>query len=179
MSGDTGYDLDETDIDLIETIDADYDVSLNEISETLGLSKSAIHYRLKKLKESGVIEGITADIDPVAFGLVMTAITEVSVRHESGYAANIGEQLATIPGVDQVFYTMGNVDFVVLSRVQNRSQLNALIDAMVEIEGVQETASRFIMREIETGPGSLPELTDGMRENLLENRPTSALSEIE
>lgn len=45
--------FDETDLELLETIEADYDVSLDTLASELGLSKSAIHYRLNKLKENG------------------------------------------------------------------------------------------------------------------------------
>lgn len=159
-------DLDETDVRLLEVIDEDFDISLGELSDELELSKSAIHYRLRKLKDAGVVEGITADINPTALGLTMTSITQVSVKHETGYARDIGQQLSMIHGVDQVFYTMGDVDFVVISRVQNRDQLNELIDAMVDIDGVNETSSRFVMREIDAGEGSLPMLTEKMRSNI-------------
>jgi len=97
-----------------------------------------------------VITDISANIDPHALGMSMVSITEVYVYHESGYADDIGDELANLPGVQQVFYTMGDVDFIVISRVQNHEQMNELIDKIVAIEGVNETSSRFVMRELKT-----------------------------
>ena len=161
--------LDETDLAILERVEADFDVSLETLADDLDLSKSAIHYRLNKLKENGVIQGITADVDPLAFGLEMVAITDVTVTHERGYAADIGESLSDLDGVDQVYYTMGDVDFVVISRVQSRDQLNDLIDRMIAIDGVNETSSRFVMREFENDRGVAANLTEDARATVLDS----------
>ncbi len=103
----TQQDLDETDLAIIERVEEDFDVSLETLADELDLSKSAVHYRLNKLKDSDVIKGVSADVDPLAFGLEMVAITDVSVAHESGYSENIGEELNDLEGVERVYYTMG------------------------------------------------------------------------
>jgi len=164
-------DLDETDLAILERVEEDFDVSLETLAEELDLSKSAIHYRLNKLKDNGVIRGVTADVDPMAFGLEMVSITDVSVTHEQGYSEDVGESLSAIDGVEQVFYTMGDVDFVAISRVQTREQLNDLVERMVAIEGVNETSSRFVMREFESEGSVTGTLTDDAREAVL--RPSS------
>lgn len=164
----TAPNLDETDLAILERVEADFDVSLETLAEELDLSKSAIHYRLNKLKDNDVIRGITADVDPLAFGLEMVAITDVSVTHEQGYSEDIGEALAGLEGVDQVYYTLGDVDFVVISRVQTREQLNELIDRIVAIGGVNETSSKFVMREFENERSVTANLTPAAREAVLE-----------
>ncbi|MDY6818058.1 MAG: Lrp/AsnC family transcriptional regulator [Halobacteriales archaeon] len=161
-------DLDETDLALLEYIESDFDVNLEELSEELGLSKSAIHYRINKLREENIIQGVSAELDPLAFGLNMMMITEVSVTHERGYAEDIGEQLAAVDGVQQVYYTMGDVDFVVISRVQNRDQMNELLDVIVGIDGVNETSSRFVMQEMSPTGGTLSNMSEQMRETVLD-----------
>ncbi|MFC6987943.1 Lrp/AsnC family transcriptional regulator [Haloplanus sp. GCM10025708] len=161
-------DLDETDLAILERIEDDFDVSLKTLSDELDISQSAIHYRLNKLKEKGVIEGVTADVDPLAFGLEMVAITDVSVTHETGYSQNIGEKLVDIRGVERVYYTMGDVDFVVLSRVQTRDQLNDLVDRVVALEGVNETSSKFVMQEFDSDAAVVANLTPEARDAVLD-----------
>ncbi|MFB6243996.1 MAG: Lrp/AsnC family transcriptional regulator [Halobaculum sp.] len=160
--------LDDVDLELLEYIEDDFDVNLEELSNRLGLSKSAIHYRLNKLRDKGIIEGVSADLHPMAFGLNMMMISDISVTHESGYADEIGSRLSDIDGVQQVYYTMGDVDFVVLSRAQNRTQMNQLIDQMVDIEGVNETSSRFVMKELKTDRKTLGNMSAEMREAIIE-----------
>jgi DNA-binding Lrp family transcriptional regulator len=168
MNDRTSTDFDDVDLALLESIESDFDVSLETLAEELGLSKSAVHYRVNKLKDKGVITGVTADIDPEPFGLEMVAITEVSVTHEEGYSEDIGRELADIEGVEQVYYTMGDVDFVTITRVQNRDQMNDVIESMVAIDGVNETSSRFVMNEIESDASVLTNMSDDIREVLLD-----------
>lgn len=165
--GELDPNLDETDIAILRQVEIDSDVNLEQLSDALGLSKSAIHYRLNKLKDNDVITSISANVDPLPLGLNMLMITEVSVSHERGYADEIGEALTDVDGVYQVYYTMGQVDFIVHSRVQNREQMNQLIDDIIAIDGVNETSSRFVMKELKTGNHTVTSMSDEMIENLL------------
>ncbi|WP_373188770.1 Lrp/AsnC family transcriptional regulator [Halolamina sp.] len=167
MSDSDAVDFDEMDLELLRCVESDFDVSLDVLSDKLGLSKSAIHYRLNKLKDNGVIRGVTADLDPLSFGLDMVAITELTVRHEEGYSEDIGTALAAVDGVEQVYYTMGNVDFVAIFRVQDRAQMNDVIDEMVGIDGVNETSSRFVMDEIQPEAKVMPSVSESVEESLL------------
>lgn len=160
--------LDDVDLELLERVETDFDVNLEELSEELDLSKSAVHYRLTKLRENGIVTGVTADLDPLAFGLNMAMITNVNVDHEQGYSEDIGDQLADIPGVNRVYYTMGDVDFVVVARLQNRDQMNRLIDDIVAVDGVNSTSSRFVMKELKTDDRSLANMSEDMKAAVLD-----------
>ena len=170
MSESTGNraDLDEVDVELLSYIERNNDVNLEKLSEELGLSKSAVHYRLQKHRDEEVIQQVSADLDPLAFGFNMLMITEVSVTHEPDYATEIGDEFTEVPGVQQVYYTMGDVDFVVISRTQNREQMNDLINTIVSIDGINETSSRFVMAEIQPGGGILENISEPMRTNILD-----------
>ncbi|ELY91783.1 AsnC family transcriptional regulator [Natrialba hulunbeirensis JCM 10989] len=161
-------DLDETDIEILKRLEKSDDKNLEELSDELGLSKSAIHYRVTNLKQSDVITTISADVDPHALDLSMLLFTEVTVSHESGYAEDVGESLTEIDGVNHVYYMMGDVDFIVISRVQNHDQMHALIDDIVEIDGVNETSSRFVIQELETGGQLIDNMSDEMVDQVVE-----------
>lgn len=168
--GATPFDnLDETDLAILKQIESDFDVSLETVAQKLDLSKSAVHYRVKKLNENGVIRGVTADVDPLALGLEMVAINDVSVLHEEGYSENIGETIMSIQGVEEVYYTMGDTDFVAVSRVQTRDQLNSLIEKIVSIDGVNETSSKFVMEEFHDNRNISSNLTQVGRERILDS----------
>jgi DNA-binding Lrp family transcriptional regulator len=161
-------DLDEVDLEILQQVEDDFDVSLETVAQELGLSKSAVHYRIKKLKEEGIIKSVTADVDPFALGLEVVAITDVSVTHREGYSENIGAEITAIDGVEQVYYTMGDVDFVAVSRVQTRDQLNGLIEKIVAIDGVNETSSKFVLEEFHDTRSVSGNLTRAGRETILD-----------
>ena len=159
--------LDRHDLALLELVEDDFDMSLEEIASGLDLSKSSVHYRLKKLRDQGIIKSVTADINMPALGLSMEMITEVMVSHETGYAENIGSDLSDIEGVAEVYYTMGDVDFLVISRAQNRKQMNELLDNIVGIKGVNETSSRFVMKNLKSDRKPVSSLSDEARSNII------------
>lgn len=164
----TDADLDEVDLEILQQVEDDFDVSLETVAQELGLSKSAVHYRIKKLKEKGIIKSVTADVDPFALGLEVVSITDVSVTHREGYSENIGAEIMAIDGVEQVYYTMGDVDFVAVSRVQTRDQLNELIERIVAIDGVNETSSKFVLEEFHDTRSVSGNLTRSGRERILD-----------
>ena len=93
---------------------------------------------------------MSADIDPLALRLDMVIIAEVSVAHESGYAEDIGQSLTAIDGVFQVYYTMGDVDEI------------------VTIDGVNKTASEFVMRELKTSTRTVENMSEEMVRNAVD-----------
>lgn len=165
----SGLDFDEIDLAILERVENDFDVSLETLASELDVSKSTVHYRLNKLKENGVIQGITANVDPLSLGLEMVSITDISVTHETGYAEDIGEKLIALKDVDRVYSTMGDVDFVVISRVQSRNQLNDLIDRIITIDEVNETSSTFVMKEFQHDRGVAGNLSDKARDIVLDS----------
>ncbi|ADD07478.1 Lrp/AsnC family transcription regulator (plasmid) [Natrialba magadii ATCC 43099] len=161
--------LDETDVGILARVEQSSEMNLEELAEELELSKSTIHYRLTKLKDNEVITATASTVDPHALGLDMLVFTDVTVSHESGYAADIGEAIAEIDGVSQVYYVMGDIDFIVISRVQTHDQLHALIDDIVEIAGVNETSSQFVIQEVKTDGRVIANMSDEMIGTVLES----------
>lgn len=70
-------------------------------------------------------------------------------------------------GVYQVYYTMGDVDFVVILRTQDRNQMYNLIDEIIAIDGVNETSSHFVMKELQREDQVVNNMSDEMVENVL------------
>ncbi|XVH33222.1 Lrp/AsnC family transcriptional regulator (plasmid) [Haloferacaceae archaeon DSL9] len=156
--------LDEKDLAILEIVEQDFDMSLETLASELEISKSAVHYRLNNLRERGVIRKTVADIDPAALGLTLIVISEVSVEHERGYAEEVGQKLSEIDYVQHVYYTMGDTDFVVISRMQTREQMNRVINDIVGIDSVKETSSTFVMDEVLEEKGYLRSLPSEGRE---------------
>ena len=161
-------DLDRSDLEIVRELERSDEKNLEELADDLGLSKSTVHYRLNRLKEAGVITEISANVDPHALGMSMTVITEVYVSHESGYAEEIADELVDVAGVQEVYYTMGDVDFVVVARVQNHEQMNELIDEIVAVDGVNETSSRFVMRELKRDDRIVETMSEGMIDRVID-----------
>lgn len=58
-------------------------ISNRELAARVGLAESTTHERLRRLVESGVITGFTAEVDPAALGRPMQALIAVQLRPQS------------------------------------------------------------------------------------------------
>lgn len=145
--------LDERDIKILFAI-ADQETDNTErLHEQTGIPKSTVHYRLQNLKEEGVITNDLYELDLDKVGLGLTVISEVWAEFDEGYHERVGEHLADIEGVNQVYFTMGDTDFVVIGRLTSRDMVEKLIENYESIDEINRTSSKFVITTIKTSEG--------------------------
>ncbi|MFW6347622.1 MAG: hypothetical protein ACOC2C_03295, partial [Cyclonatronaceae bacterium] len=67
-------------------------------------------------------------------GYGITPAWQVLARYERGYQRIVGEKLSAIPGVCDVYFTMGDTDFIVVAHLPNREFVESLIMAYESID---------------------------------------------
>ncbi|QLG48493.1 Lrp/AsnC family transcriptional regulator [Natrinema halophilum] len=147
--------MDEKDIQILATIAREGTASPDKIEEAIGIPKSTVHYRLNQLRESGVIENDLYDIDLEKVGLSITLISEVWAEFGEGYHDTVGEKLADVEGVNQVYFTMGATDFVVIAHVANRESVESLVEDYESIDEIERTSSKFVITTVKDEPNPL------------------------
>lgn len=140
--------MDQKDIQVLAAIAELGTGSSEKISDETGIPKSTVHYRLDNLREEGVITNDLFDVDLSEVGLNITLITEVMAEYEEGYHDRVGEKLGDVEGVNQVYFTMGDTDFVVISHLSNRGMVEDLIQQFETIEEISRTSSKFVIKRI-------------------------------
>ncbi len=136
--------FEERDLKILKCIEQNGNCNLDEIAETTGMSRSTVHYRLKKYRKMGLIKGIFAELDPQKLGLDITTITFVNVRYDTSSAEEIGERLASISGVFAVYYVLGDYDFIIVAKAKDRDDLKRILREIHSIEGVIKTGTHFV-----------------------------------
>ncbi|WP_411964748.1 Lrp/AsnC family transcriptional regulator [Haloferax sp. YSMS24] len=136
--------MDERDVRLLKAI-ADLGTgSPEKLHEETGIPVSTIHYRLNNLKDDGVIENDLYDIDLESFGLGVTVVVEVLADYSGPYE-EVGNQLLEIEGVTQLYFTMGETDFIVVAQLANSDRVERLINDFEAIPEVERTNSTFVI----------------------------------
>lgn len=143
-----GLDLDQKDLDILAAIGTRKATSSKEISDETGIPKSTVHYRIQQLRESGVLKNDLFELDIEKVGLSVTIISEVFAEFEEGYQTSVGEKLAEVEGVNQVYFTMGDTDFVVISHLTDREMVTRLVEDFEAIDGIQRTSSKFVIEPV-------------------------------
>ena len=102
--------LDDTDWRLLEALQADGRASYADLGRLVGLSPSAVTERVRRLEEARVITGYTAQVDPEALGLTITAL--VRLRYPHGNYRPFRDLLATTPEIGEAHHVTGDDCFV-------------------------------------------------------------------
>ncbi|WP_306061289.1 Lrp/AsnC family transcriptional regulator [Natronococcus wangiae] len=158
--------LDERDIEILCAIAEHESFSTEDLHEITEIPKSTVHYRIQNMKESGVIKNDLFEIDREKLGLEITIISEVWAEFGEGYHEEIGRKLAEIEGVNEVYFTMGDTDFVVISRLTSRDMVEGLVEEYEAIDEIRRTSSKFAITTIKED-ASIGMIRDYEKEMLL------------
>jgi len=132
----TRVDLDEIDIVLLESLQADDRLSYAELGASVGLSISGVNARLKKLQSSGVIRKFAAQLDPLAVGLDLCAFIQIVLErpeHDTGFL----EVVSRTPEILECHHVTGDYSYLIKVRVRSTSELERLISNVIkQVPGV-------------------------------------------
>lgn len=140
--------MDEKDIRILKTALVIGTSSPDKIQQHTDIPKSTVHYRLDQLREEEILKNDLFDMDLEKLGLSLTIISDVKAEFEEGYHKIVGEKLAEVEGVNQVYFTMGDTDFVVIGHVTNRAMVESIIESYQSINEIQRTSSKFVISTV-------------------------------
>jgi Lrp/AsnC family transcriptional regulator for asnA, asnC and gidA len=117
-----------------------------EIARACGISGAAIHQRIKKLEEAGIISGSKFTVQPKAVGFDICAFVGILLDKPNVYN-NVIKELEKIPEIVECHFTTGTWALLVkIYCVDNNHLMNVLVNKMQNISGVGRTES-FISLE--------------------------------
>src|SRR3990167_5781309 len=75
--------LDRTDRSIVAMLAEDSRITNQELARRVGLAPSTSLERVRRLRESGVILGVHAEVDPAALGVGVEALVSVRMRQHT------------------------------------------------------------------------------------------------
>jgi Lrp/AsnC family transcriptional regulator, leucine-responsive regulatory protein len=114
---------------LLSALARDGRASFTELAERVGLSVSAVHQRVRRLEQRGLITGYAAKVDAKAVGLPLTAfvsITPMDVAQPDDAPA----RLAHLTAIEACHSVAGMESYILKVRVASPDALEALLAAI-------------------------------------------------
>jgi DNA-binding Lrp family transcriptional regulator len=112
--------MDEKDLEILKLVQSDARLTAEALGIEIGLSPPAVQKRLKKLRETDVIEREIAVLSSVKLGRGMTLIVQVMLERESRrHLDDFKRRMRTAPAVQQCYYATGEADFILVVIVQD------------------------------------------------------------
>lgn len=148
--------MDSTDLQIVDLLRANGRLSREQIAREISLSRPAVHERIKRLEEHGVIRGYAADVDWNALGKPLTAFIFVRTAgascNDTGYA--ILEQSDSDALVQECHRVTGEWCMLLKVRVASPLALQALLDRIRLVPGVQGTMTSIALSALHEGMAS-------------------------
>jgi Lrp/AsnC family leucine-responsive transcriptional regulator len=116
----------DVDRELMRALARDGRASYTELAERVGLSVSAVHQRVRRLEQRGLITGYAAQLDAKALGLPMSAfvsITPIDVAQPDDAPA----RLAHLTAIEACHSVAGVESYILKVRVAGPDALEALL----------------------------------------------------
>ena len=150
--------LDRIDIAILECLQRDARMSLQELSAQVGLTASPCWTRIKRMEESGVIDGYSVRVNAEKIGLPDTVIVHVTLdSHSEDALFEFGRALEAIPEVLEAFLVSGDYDYYVRIAVRDTRDYERLLrEKLYKIPGIRHSKSSFVLRTLKKVDTPLP-----------------------
>lgn len=149
------HDIDELDKQILSLLMRNAKIPYTEIAKQLFVSGGTIHVRMKKLEESGIVNGYHLSVDYGELGYDISAFLGIYLDKSSLYE-DVAKELASIPEIVGAHYTTGlyNIFAKIVCRDTNHLR-EVLHDKIQHINGIQRTETFISLEESINRPVSI------------------------
>ena len=133
------YQLDETDRKILSFLVNNARMPYLEIARECGISGAAVHQRIKKLEDNGVITGSQMLVKPGALGLNVCAFISISLSEDNKYH-EVTEALRHIPEIVECHFVTGRAALLLkVYCINNDHLMETILNTIQRIPYVQST----------------------------------------
>ena len=143
---------DEIDRAIVRALRNDARLSIRALAESVHISRSAAHERLRQLIADGVITGFSARIDVAAAGLPVRALLVVDTGATAA-GADLADRLLQVPFVTRVHTIAGDIDYLVEIAAPSHEELSTtVLQRVLRMPGVESVRTHLIIGERSKDP---------------------------
>ncbi|MBV0911376.1 Lrp/AsnC family transcriptional regulator [Anianabacter salinae] len=143
-------DLDSFDRKILRILSTQGRISVTDLAREVGLSKSPVQARLKRLEQDGVITGYRAMLDPIRMGLDHVAFVEVRLSDtREGALTAFNEEVRKVPEIEQTHMIAGSFDYLLKVRTSSMSDYRrVLAERISSLPHVSHTSTYVAMEAV-------------------------------
>jgi len=146
--------LDDTDRHLLSLLQANAREPAALLARKLGLARTTVVARIARLEREGVIAGYGVRLGQRLEEAAVRAYCGLSVAPKTGAA--VVRALARLPEVEELCAVSGQYDYMLALRCETNEQLDALLDRIGLIEGIQHTHTSVVLSRKVDRRGAVP-----------------------
>lgn len=142
--------FDETDKKLLEQLQNDSKQTNKELSNTLGLSVTAVYERIKKLEKEGYIDGYTTLINKRKIDKNFVAFCHVKLlQHSQDFVVSFEKEVNSLNEVLECYHVSGDYDYLLKVIVKDMEAFrDFMVKKLTTINHIGSTHSMFVINEV-------------------------------
>lgn len=131
--------VDELDVKILSMITRNARLPFKEVADACGVSRAAVHQRVQKMFENGVITGSGYQVNPKMLGYQLCVYVGLTLEKGSLYKS-VSAELEKIPEIVEAQFTLGAYSMLIKLYAKDDRHLMELLNAKIqEIPGVANT----------------------------------------
>jgi Lrp/AsnC family transcriptional regulator len=141
--------IDTIDRRILAELQRDGSLSVDQLSERVGLSRNACWRRMKRLEDDRVIAGRVAlvDAEKVGLGLSVFILVRTS-RHDPDWLKLFRDAVTSLPEITGVYRMSGDLDYILRARVADVKAYDRLYQRLFSRVPLTDVSASFVMEEI-------------------------------
>lgn len=140
------HELDELDEKILRMIVENARVPFLEVARACDVSGAAIHQRVQKMTNLGVVKGSEFVVDPEKIGYETCAFVGIFLTSPSTFDTVVKE-LEKIPEVVECYYTTGQYDLLIKVFAKNNKDLLRIIHSQLQPLGLSRTETLMCFKD--------------------------------
>lgn len=140
--------LDRIDRSILAALGRDARLSMAELAEKVGLSKTPVMARVKKLEKEGVIRGYSAVIDRERIGEGHVAFVQVKLSDTRSLALNeFNKAVQAVPEIEQCHMMAASFDYLLKVRTRDIASYRRVLGERISALPHVAQTSTFVAME--------------------------------
>ena len=142
--------IDDLDLTILSELSEDASISVPKLSKKINVNPSVVYSRIKRLVKRKLIERFTIDVNDLALGYQVKALTGINM--DSKLRDNVIEELFKIVGVREIAEVTGRFDILVTMYAHSLDEMHKMVSERIgRIQGINSSES-FIEMKTRTKP---------------------------
>jgi Lrp/AsnC family transcriptional regulator len=143
--------IDELDRKILAELQRDAAQSLDDISRSVGSSKTPVWNRIRKMREAGVIgaQTVMLNADALGFEACFFVLIRTS-EHEAVWQRLFLKALQDRPEVQEAHRLAGDIDYILKVRVRNARAYDEFYQALISEVRVYNVTALLSMEELKS-----------------------------
>ncbi len=141
------HELDDLDRQILSILMVDAKIPYTDIAKQLNVSGGTVHVRMKKLEDTGIVEGARLKVNESRLGYDIISFIGIFLEKSSQYEEVISG-LLKIPEVTNAYYTTGNYSIFTKVVCKDTNDLRVVLGEKIQtIPGIQRTETLIALEE--------------------------------